>query len=323
MRLDDAFILVPLASLVLLHAAAQTSDVTNCVSDYEWSLNSLGQTPCLVAAVLENVCDNDHPEVNAIPENTHYIGPSKASANDCWCSTVTYSLIAACSGCQDRDYLDWTQWAANCTKVEVAHFLQPVPTAVPVPLWAYLDVTLTNDNFNENVAEANASAVVAASISSTASTTTSSLGSSTSSPDITVPLPSTVTTSAPQAKKKSTNAGAIAGGVVGGLAVVVIGGFLVMVWIQRRKKAPNYPDNSASSFSAPMQQQLTGSSGPKAISPYPYHQRQESYPREMSETEYPGSPISSAVYTSSDTPSVVGLSPAVQIVRRYNAAAEV
>jgi hypothetical protein len=53
-------------------------------------------------------------EVNSIPVGTHYIGPSPTNATPCQCSTVTYSLVSACGGCQERNFLSWTDWAANC-----------------------------------------------------------------------------------------------------------------------------------------------------------------------------------------------------------------
>lgn len=53
--------------------------------------------------------------VNAIPPDTHYIGPSVADADGCHCSSVTYSVVSACAGCQQRSYLNWTTWSYNCT----------------------------------------------------------------------------------------------------------------------------------------------------------------------------------------------------------------
>ncbi|KAF7294788.1 hypothetical protein MIND_01016500 [Mycena indigotica] len=311
MRLKVA-ILVSVVALV----AAQSSDVATCTPAYGWSINARGQTPCLVAAYAEQACESSFVEVNQLPANTHYIGPSKANANLCRCSTVTYSLVSACAGCQDRQYISWTEWATNCTKVEVAQYLQTVSAAVVVPPWAYLDVTLSNNAFSPTLASANATAASTPSPSPAPTTTSASIATIPSNP---VALPSVASSSSP---KKGSNAGAIAGGVVGGLAVIVIAVFLVLFCL-RRKKQPEamYPPNTASSFSAtshvqPLQHQLTGSSGrptspgsPLFITPFPYHQQD----RSDAETTYHGSP-------SFDSPSIT---PAVQIVRRYNGAAEV
>ncbi|KAF8212032.1 hypothetical protein K438DRAFT_1223974 [Mycena galopus ATCC 62051] len=98
------------------------------------------QTPCLVAAYLESACQGA-AEVDSIPVGTHYIGPSGALVSLCSCSTVTYSLISACGGCQNRTFLSWPDWAVNCPQVEVTQFLPTVPAQTVVPSWAYLDVT--------------------------------------------------------------------------------------------------------------------------------------------------------------------------------------
>jgi hypothetical protein len=61
--------------------------------------------------------------INSIPVGTHYIGPSPANATTCQCSTVTYSLVSACGGCQERNFLSWTDWAANCREGIVSFLL--------------------------------------------------------------------------------------------------------------------------------------------------------------------------------------------------------
>ncbi|KAJ7444912.1 hypothetical protein FB451DRAFT_74078 [Mycena latifolia] len=134
-------------ALLLLQVASQTSNVTTCTPLYQWSLNSKNQTPCLVAAFLESVCEGP-VNVDTIPENNHYTGPILSGATLCRCSTVTYSLISACGACQGRKFISWTEWATNCSQVEVGQFLQTIPSQVVVPPWAYLDVTKTDNIFN-------------------------------------------------------------------------------------------------------------------------------------------------------------------------------
>lgn len=42
--------------------------------------------------------------VDALPDQTHYLGPTLALANPCQCNTVVYSLMSACGACQGRTY---------------------------------------------------------------------------------------------------------------------------------------------------------------------------------------------------------------------------
>ncbi|KAK7020457.1 hypothetical protein R3P38DRAFT_1214407 [Favolaschia claudopus] len=142
-----------LASCALLVASqAATSNVTTCTPAYSWSINSKNQTPCLVAAFLESVCQGA-VQVNSIPVGTHYRGPAPTNATLCLCSTPVYSLISACGGCQDRNFISWTEWAANCPQGwKLSRFLQAIPDEVVVPSWAYLDVTKTDNTFDPIIA---------------------------------------------------------------------------------------------------------------------------------------------------------------------------
>ena len=87
--------------------------------------NSLGQSPCIVAAYLQVACNNGSGSlcstplstlltlwqadwlVIALPNATHYTGPDQTKINTCQCSTVTYSMISACGLCQNRDAERW------------------------------------------------------------------------------------------------------------------------------------------------------------------------------------------------------------------------
>jgi len=303
-------------ALFVLGVASQSSNVTTCVPVYQWSINSQNQTPCLVAAFLESVCQTPS-EVNSIPPNNHYLGPSAADATLCLCSTVTYSLVSACAGCQGRSFLNWTDWSANCSQVEVTTFLQPIPSQVVVPAWAYLNVTQSNNIFNPIIASLNASHSSSSSVMSS-STSSPSPSSSTAAPSPTssVTLPTLLTTSRTQS-----NAGAIAGGVVGGLVALVAAGLTIFFCLRRNRKESDPIANTSSSFTASMHQrsgsgQTVGS--PLSVTPYPYNERFAHDP----ETEtFPGSPVTSAVHTTFDATSV--MTPAVQIVHRYMGSAEV
>jgi len=272
--------------------AGQTTNVTQCISSYNWSINALGQNPCLVAAYLESACGIPGGiNIPAIPDvpGDHYLGPTTSQANPCLCSSVTYSMISACAGCQNGTYTDWVTWSDDCTQVLFTTFLQPLPPSVEVPSWAFLNLTLTGNNFSVVAAEQNASAS-AASASASAS---SAIMTSTS-----VIIP-TVTPTASASKSKS-NAGAIAGGVVGGLvfiAIVTLGALWFRIRRKRKMVQQAVPfDSQAALVSGTAMSQITGSiqgSSPPS---------QSIYTSDMS--IYPGSPIAtSGVYTSGIPPS--------------------
>lgn len=197
---------------------AQSSDVNQCVFEYQWAFNSLKQTPCLVAAQLESICSGP-VGVNAIPVGNRYLGPTFAAATPCICSTVTYSLISACAGCQNRTFTTWTNWIVNCPFTEIVIFPQPIPPNVDVPSWAYLNVSLT-DVFDPVAAQANITHTLPT--PTTAQPSTSSASSS-------------IAQSSQTSTSNHSNAGAIAGGVVGGiifLAAVALGA----LWFVLRRR---------------------------------------------------------------------------------------
>ena len=61
-------------------------------------------------------------EIPAVPIGNHYLGPNATQADPCRCSSVTYSAISACGGCQNRTYIDWTIWSQDCPQVSLATF---------------------------------------------------------------------------------------------------------------------------------------------------------------------------------------------------------
>ncbi|KAJ6597079.1 hypothetical protein DFH09DRAFT_111009 [Mycena vulgaris] len=314
----DHCIFVASFALLLLQVASQTSNVT-CVPSYQWSFNSNNQTPCLIAAFLESICEGP-VEITTIPDNTHYAGPRSVSeATPCRCSTVTYSLISACGACQNRRFISWTEWATNCSQVEVAQFLNPIPPQVVVPPWAYLNVTKTNNIFNPILANQSLSQPTTSAVSTSSASSASSATSAS-----TTFIPATVPTSPPPPEShKKSNAGAIAGGVVGGLAVMVAAGLGLLFYRHRRNRSLEESERFASSFSTsppPMQNHGSRRMGasPLSITPFPF---KEPFAKELSEAEtIPGSPVMSAIHTTFDTPSVA--TPAVQILHRYTGSTE-
>jgi len=263
--------------------AGQTTNVTQCISSYNWSINALGQNPCLVAAYLESACGiPGGVNIPAIPDvpGDHYLGPTTSQANLCLCSSVTYSMISACAGCQNRTYTDWVTWSYDCTQVSFTTFPEPLPSRVEVPSWAFLNLTLTGNNFSVAAAEGNASA---------SSTTSTSL----------VLTPTLMPSTTVSATNSKSNAGAIAGGVVGGIVFIATIALVTLWFCIRRKRnmvQQSVPfDSQAALVSGTTMSQMAGSiqgSSPPS---------QSIYTSDMS--IYPGSPIAtSGVFTSGMPP---------------------
>ncbi|KIM86564.1 hypothetical protein PILCRDRAFT_4486 [Piloderma croceum F 1598] len=189
---------------------AQITTNAICQPSYSWMSNSLGQNPCLVTAYVEGVCNNGQWNVPKLPLGEVYLPPNAAqSTNPCLCSTVSYSLLAACSICQGLDFLRWSYYSSNCTGPLLGKFVEPIPPQTAVPAWAYLDGMSLCLGPASNAPES--TAFVPTSTSSTSSSFSTSTTASTTS---TSPVSSS---SAPSSVSKTpSNAGAIAGGVVGG-----------------------------------------------------------------------------------------------------------
>ncbi|KAF8497741.1 hypothetical protein F5888DRAFT_1694398 [Russula emetica] len=66
------------------------------------------------------------------------------------CSTIGYSLLSACDGCQGSDWISWTKYGYNCMKtMPPGSFPNPIPAGTHLPQWVLLDVTNEN-NWNPN-----------------------------------------------------------------------------------------------------------------------------------------------------------------------------
>ncbi|KAF5330364.1 hypothetical protein D9619_005901 [Psilocybe cf. subviscida] len=282
-----------------LSAYAQTSNITQCMEGWQWAVNTQKQTPCLVAAFLESACGTP-TSVDGIPIGSHYLGPTGPQQNQCICSSVTYSLVSACGGCQGRTFQNWTTWSMNCDKPSLATFPLPIPPAVVVPPWAYINVSFTGDKLDPIIAQAVASggptpSTPVVSPSSTAAPTTTPL---LPSPAATTTAPTT-STSVPAASK-GTNTGAIAGGVVGGLlvlAIIVLAAIWWFVWRRRNAVQSDLVFNKGALISNNppiVTQQATGSSGIPLTSLYDT----------TTGSNYPPSAYgTSAIYTSAPTAS--------------------
>lgn len=178
-----------------------------CTTDL-WTVNDRGQTPCLVAAVLEAPCQGG---------DIVYIGPLANNSTLCQCNTVTYSLVSACAACQGQRFISWSQWIANCTtsNVSIATYPLRLPTSVQVPSWAYLNVTI-DDFWNATASLNNHNADSLQNLTSTSTSTNPGPSRSTVTPSITSLIP----TLAGPTGFKSVRPGVIAAGAVGGFLFV-------------------------------------------------------------------------------------------------------
>ncbi|KAK0210851.1 hypothetical protein DFS33DRAFT_1270781 [Desarmillaria ectypa] len=217
-----SFSVLFLTVFIPLGVVGQTNVTAFCtLSDFHWTFNSVSQSPCDVASSLLGVCNGGSYTLQSLPDLTHYIGPSVDGANPCQCSTVSYSLISACAACQNRTFVEWSQWRVNCASVDIGGFPEPIPKSTHVPGWAYLDVK-TEDNFDINQAKQDANATESTFVlqptSTTAPTTTST--------------PSPTTTQESHSNHNEVVGGSVAGGVFGLMAVVG----LVGIWTYRRRE---------------------------------------------------------------------------------------
>jgi len=183
------------------------------------SVNSLNQSPCQVAGYLGAVCNNGSFGIDPIVAGFSY---SNTLANNCTCSTVYYSVISACAACQGAGSLTWSEYSSNCSTVYTTNYPNPVPPQTAIPHWAFQSYNAPGATFNVNVSLAQGDSPESVAPSSTSST--SGFGASNT------PAP----TSSSGGKSE---AGAIAGGVVGGLAFISL--LAVGVVFYRRRRQDN------------------------------------------------------------------------------------
>lgn len=222
---------------------AQTTNVV-CASNFNYLNNKEGQNPCLVAAYLQVPCSSQGTNygVPALGPNQTYVGPSMQDVNYCACSSVVYSLVSACAQCQNHEWVSWSFWHGSCgqNQTTVAQYPLDIPLGTGVPAWAYQNVGLT-DFWNYTLAlpqvsvgpESTYYGTPTASISyhiSTAGDVGTQTGAATASQ-----------TGSPSTGSRKSNAGPIAGGVIGGIALLALIGALVWLLVRRRRKQALIP----------------------------------------------------------------------------------
>ncbi|TFK30082.1 hypothetical protein FA15DRAFT_699637 [Coprinopsis marcescibilis] len=185
----------------------------------DWSFNSLGQSPCEVASILAGVCVSEGFRFRLPPltnPRQFYTGPKVDEQNSCRCSSVVYSLMSACSRCQGGSILQWLPYSANCSTKFHGSYPMPIPEGVAVPRWAYMDVEVERNIFQSSAAVAIAGEVTSA-----------------DNAPPTIPIPEAPSAQEPQ---KTSNVGAITGGVVGGVVFLALIGILAGFFLRRRKQ---------------------------------------------------------------------------------------
>ncbi|KAH9991392.1 hypothetical protein BJV77DRAFT_539661 [Russula vinacea] len=194
-------------------AVAQVSGPICTSATWQWTFNSLGQSPCTVTAYMMATCNGGKYRFPSLSPGYLYYGPEGADdSNLCYCNSVAYSLFSACGACQGEGWISWSEWVTNCTKtLPPPSFPNLVPSGTRIPQWTLLDVT------NKNIWNPNKSYAVGAR-SWLDSQPLRRVCSPTSSSGA-VP---TVLSILSQRSEGSGDGGAVAaGGVVAGIAVVL------------------------------------------------------------------------------------------------------
>ncbi|KAM5540811.1 hypothetical protein V8D89_005455 [Ganoderma adspersum] len=247
--------LIPLAITTFLGsyisgAAAQGGTNATCNSGFEWMFNSRNQNPCLVSSWLFTPCSSPSDSfVFPLTPGFHYNTPlnSSDSATPCRCNTVLFSTIAACATCQggEDDIVPWILYSQNCSSVFIQTYPENIPSGTAIPAWAYLDVRV-NGTFDPTAAEAVAAQNLPESTalpapSQTLSASTNNHGSPSTVRGGTISSAPTAAGDNSSSGSKRTNAGAIAGGVVGGLAGVALIAAAVFVLRKRSRRSAVLP----------------------------------------------------------------------------------
>ncbi|KAI0793750.1 hypothetical protein C8Q74DRAFT_530116 [Fomes fomentarius] len=262
MLLPLIFAIIP--SILAVSAQNATTNAI-CLDQYDWMKNTLGQSPCLVAAWLHIPC---YPTTgfNQIPVNGSYSAPPPGSIQ-CACNTVMFSLIAACAWCQGYangvGMVNWQDWTRSCPNIgdvtESVIFPLPVPNQTVIPDWASTPGPLLMDGrWDENTAFSLAQR--AASTTSFFVSTTSDLTTSSSQSGSIAPTATASNTPGSIAPHKNVIGPALGGALGGLVGLLLIGGGVW--WYLRRHKLSSLHQSNMDPAPAP-QHYGNGSVGPR------------------------------------------------------------
>ncbi|KAJ1308315.1 hypothetical protein OPQ81_004027 [Rhizoctonia solani] len=209
------------------------TNVTCTNPNTAWTFNSLQQSPCLVASYLGSVCRPDNtwrvPELTG--GSTYYIS---GSSTKCICTSVVWSLLAACSLCQGLDSSRWTVYANDCTAADTSPpgiYPAAIPSGVAVPNWAYYDY-VTAGVFNQVIASQQSGPESTAPPGPSRTATSAATEATSTSTSTAVPINN---------GSGSSNTGAIVGGVVGGVLGIALVALIAFVVVRKNKQAKPGP----------------------------------------------------------------------------------
>ncbi|KAI0263836.1 hypothetical protein BC834DRAFT_296236 [Gloeopeniophorella convolvens] len=116
--------------------------VAQCLPGWEWTWNALGQSPCQVASILIGLCIGSPTVAGPLAVGTTYLPPPYASL--CWCNSILYSLLSACSSCQEQGVVSWNTWARNCTWTAGSGIIPGlvIVEETVIPGWAFADIAI-------------------------------------------------------------------------------------------------------------------------------------------------------------------------------------
>ncbi|KAF8887837.1 hypothetical protein BD779DRAFT_1470607 [Infundibulicybe gibba] len=198
--------LLPLVKLVSalerldVRAAGQTT--AQCSSDFSWTDNSAGLSPCLLAATSLGACVTNVWTVPALVKpDDQYTQPNATTHNVCSCSWMVYNLLSACTACQAHSTI-FPYYPANIT----------LPGNTLVPFWATTDpFKWPNAQFDAKMAQSIANQAHA-----------------------------DVSPNEQRTTKKKSSVGPIVGGVVGGVVgLAILVGLVIVFRIRQRRHPPN------------------------------------------------------------------------------------
>ncbi|CAE6384966.1 unnamed protein product [Rhizoctonia solani] len=219
--------------LVIGAHADPWSNVTCTNPNTDWTFNSLQQSPCLIASYLGSVCRPDNTwRVPTLSGGSVYY--TSGSSTKCICTSVVWSLLAACSLCQGLESSQWAVYSNDCTTADTSPpgiYPIPIPSGVTVPNWAYYDF-VTTGIFNLDIARQQSgpesTPPPGPTITSTATASTPTYYGTSSSAS---PVPTNGSSSS------NSNTGAIVGGVLGGVLGIALLAVIAFIVVRKNKQA--------------------------------------------------------------------------------------
>lgn len=240
-----------------------TADCSNTAAN--WTFNDLGKNPCQVASFLAQACVPDLPPIPPLIQGNAYSGPgTPAQSNQCICSSVTYSMVAACSYCQNGLYRNWagdSSWSQNCSSQDLSVGKYPLTIVqnFSVPIWAYLNISATN-TWDLNAAHQLAGS--APDITGLNAPTFSSAAAVPTGLSLPGPELPTFTPAQTTPVQQKSDVGPIVGGILGGLLglLACIVGAILFLRYRSHDKSKTAPPMAAKYDSQSMAYQSNGQS---------------------------------------------------------------